>query len=102
MKPSSKELLDGISRHCANQLTYYRYNRHTLLISEKYRSGRVTALDYVQELTHHYFEQEYALKKGFRHELEAQIHATAYLNDNDYRHGIIDAIRDIIDELERE
>lgn len=102
MKHSSKELLEYISRHCTNQLTYYRYNRHALMISDKYRSGRVTALNYVQELTLYYFRKENNLKEEFRRELDLQIHAMAYLYDGDYRRGIVDALHNVIDALERE
>lgn len=89
MKRSSKESLDGISRHCTDLMSCYDHNRHTPFISEKYQSSRVTSSGHVQELTSYYFEQE-------------QSYATSYLYANDYRHGIIDAIRNIIDELEDE
>lgn len=101
MQHSSKEMLEYISRHCANELTYYRYNRHTLIVSDKYRSGRVTALNYVQELTLYYFRKENDLNREFRRKLDLQIRDMAYLYDSDYRRGIVDALLNVIDALER-
>ena len=51
MKPTSKELLEKASKHCSNQLTYYRFNATTLKVSKKYREGRLSALEYIGELT---------------------------------------------------
>ena len=39
MKLTSKELLEKVSKHCANQLTMYKFNIETLKISNKYREG---------------------------------------------------------------
>ena len=39
MNPTSKELLEKVSKHCANQLTFYKFNTSTLEISKKYREG---------------------------------------------------------------
>ena len=56
MKPTSKEVLEKISKHCSNQLTLYKFNTTTLHISEKYREGRLTALEYINELTYYYLQ----------------------------------------------
>ena len=58
MKPTSKELLEKVSKHCANQLTLYKFNTGTLKISKKYREGRLTALEYLGELSYYYMQEE--------------------------------------------
>jgi len=101
MKQSSKALLELISKECSNQLTYYKYNKHSLNISDKYRHGRVTALNYMQELTFFYFEREKDLKEQLLQDLHKQITVTALLRESDYKRGIYDAISQILQEVEK-
>ena len=66
MKPTSKELLEKVSKHCANQLTLYKFNTGTLKISKKYREGRLTALEYLSELSYYYMQEEKLIQQHFR------------------------------------
>ena len=102
MKNSSRQFLELVSNYCSNQLTYYKYNKHTLMISDKYRSGRVTALNYIQELTFYYFQKEELLRQQFISDLTRQIAHTASLQEGDYKKGIHDAINNIINEIKRQ
>ena len=99
MKESSKALLELISKECSNQLTHYKYNKHSLDISDKYRHGRVTALNYMIELTFFYFEMEKDLKEQLLQDLQKQMAFTASLRESDYKQGIYDAISKIIQEV---
>ena len=100
MQHSSREFLELVSKYCSNQLTYYTYNKQTLRVSDKYRRGRVTALQYIEELTFFYFRKEKYLKEQFIRDLRAQLSTIAYLDDNDYRAGIDDAITNVLSEIE--
>ena len=101
MKESSKALLELISKECSNQLPHYKYNKHSLEISDKYRHGRVTALNYMLELTFFYFEMEKDLKEQLLQDLQKQMAFAASLRESDYKQGIYDAINKIIQEVEK-
>lgn len=58
MKPTSKEVLEKINKHCSNQLTLYKFNTTNLKISKKYREGRLTVLEYLGELSYYYMQEE--------------------------------------------
>ena len=57
MKYTSKELLKEVRKHCSNQLTLYRFNTTTLKVSKKYREERLTALEYLGELSNYYLQE---------------------------------------------
>ncbi len=66
MKPTSKEFLEEVSKHCSNQITFYTFNKTTLQVSNKYREGRLASLKYVGELTFYYLQEERNIKHKFK------------------------------------
>ena len=102
MKPTSKEFLEGISRHCSNQITFYTFNKTTLQVSSKYREGRLTALKYIAELTCHYLQEEKNIKHEFKAQILKQMQQNSCLNNTDYKDGLYDALNDILDTLKSE
>ena len=101
-KPSSKQFLEEVSRYCYSQLTLYKFNRSTLDIDEKYREGRITALNYVADLTFYFMQQEKHIAEEFICELDKQLEAIETLKSPNYTQGIrdsIDALRQEIDKL---
>ena len=99
MKPTSKELLEEVSKHCSNQLTLYRFNTSTLQVSKKYREGRLTALEYIGELTYYFLQEEKKIQQQFTEQILKQIELNSCLNDSDYKDGLYDALNDVLDEL---
>ncbi len=101
-KPSSKQFLEEVSRYCYSQLTLYKFNKSTLDIDEKYREGRITALNYVADLTFYFMQQEKHITEEFICELDRQLEAIGTLKSPNYTLGIrdsIDALRQEIDKL---
>ena len=96
MKATSKEILEAISRHCANQTVLYRFNTGTLKISDKYREGRLTALEYISELTYYYLQEEKRLKEHFHTQLRRQMELHSCLEENAYKQGLYDALNEIL------
>ena len=72
MKPTSKELLEAVSKHCYNELTLYKFNNTTLDVSEKYREGRLTALEYLTEITYYYLQEEKKIEEDHHPCLRAE------------------------------
>jgi len=96
MKSTSKEVLEKISRYCSNQLTLYKFNTTTLQISEKYREGRLTALEYLGELTYHYLQEEKRIQEQFKEQVTKQLKLHACLDDTEYKRGLYDALNEVL------
>jgi hypothetical protein len=98
---SSKAFLEEVSRYCHTQLTLYRYNRHTLEIDEKYREGRITALNYIADLTFYFMQREKHITEEFVSELDRQIQMADILKSPQYSQGIRDSIEALRQEIEK-
>jgi len=97
MKATSKKILEEVSKHCSNQLVFYKFNTSTLQVSDKYREGRITALEYISELTYYYMQQEKKIQQEFHEQILKQIQQNACLNDSEYKKGLYDALNEILD-----
>ena len=97
MKPTSKEVLEEISKHCSNQIIFYKFNTTTLQISDKYREGRLTALEYIGELTYYYLQEEKKIQHEFHEQVLNQLQQNSCLDDSDYKDGLYDALNEILD-----
>jgi hypothetical protein len=100
-KPSSRLFLEEVSRYCYSQLTLYKFNKSSLTIDEKYREGRITALNYISDLTFYFMQQEKQLKEHFIREIKKQIEMASSLKTPAYRKGILDAVRELQREIDR-
>ncbi|MBT8343446.1 MAG: hypothetical protein KJO45_01885 [Sulfurovum sp.] len=96
MKPTSKEVLEKISKHCSNQLTLYKFNTSTLQISEKYREGRLTALEYIGELTYYYLQEEKRIQEQFKDQVTKQLKLHSCLDDTEYKRGLYDTLHEVL------
>lgn len=97
MKQTSKEVLEEVSKHCSNQLTLYKFNTSTLQVSDKYREGRLTALEYIGELAFYYLQEEKRLQQQFHDQILKQMKLYSCLDNTDYKNGLYDALNDILD-----
>lgn len=96
MKPTSKEVLEAVSKHCHNQLTLYKFNTTTLQVSDKYREGRLTALEYLTELSCYYMQEEKMLEKQFKEQIMKQLKLHSCLDDTEYKRGLYDALNEVL------
>jgi hypothetical protein len=96
MKTTSKELLESVSKHCYNQLTLYRFNTTTLQVSEKYREGRLTALEYLTELSYYYLQEEKSIEKQFKEQIMRQLTLYSCLDETEYKRGLYDALNEVL------
>ena len=99
MKPTTKEILETISKNCSNQLILYKFNTNTLNISDKYREGRVTGLQYIGNLTFFFMQEEKRLQSLFREEILRQMKFYACLEETEYKEGLYDALNDTLDQI---
>ena len=96
MKPTSKELLEAVSKHCYNELTLYKFNNTTLDVSDKYREGRLTALEYLTELTYYYLQEEKKIEEEFKKQVSKQLKLYDCLDDPEYKRGLYDALNVVL------
>ncbi len=99
MKPTSKEILERISKHCSNEITLYTFNTNTLQITNKYREGRLTSLNYISELTYYYMHEEKKIQQLFKEQIQRQLEQNSCLADNEYKRGLFDALNSILDKI---
>ncbi len=98
-KLTSKELIEKLIRHCYNQLTLYRFNKTSLQVSDKYREGRLSVLEYINNLTFYYLQEEKRIKQNFRDQILEQLRSNACLGDSDYKKGPYGALNNVLDEI---
>lgn len=96
MDASSKSYIETVSKHCYAQMTYYQFNTSTLSISEQYRAGRLTALQYASELTFQYLQEEKRLKEQFKQKLAEQLKLHKALENSEYKNGLYDGLNEIL------
>ena len=96
MKPTSKEVLEAVSNHCHHQLTLYKFNTTTLKVSDKYREGRLTALEYLSELSYYYLQEEKSIEQQFKEQVIKQLKVHSCLDDTEYKRGLYDALNEVL------
>ena len=99
MKPTTKKLLETISKNCSNQLILYKFNKNTLNISDKYREGRLTGLKYIGNLTFFFMQEEKRIQSLFREEILKQMKFYSCLEETEYKEGLYDALNDTLDQI---
>jgi len=89
----TKKILENISEDCLYQLTKYKYNKN-LDISEKYRKGKITSLQYILDLIYHFYEKDRLLKIKFESIISNEIN-TFLLKSGNYKEGINEVLSEI-------
>jgi len=97
----TRDILSDISKHTYTQITHYTFNHGTLKVDDKYREGRLTALNYVSELTLYYMRLEQEIRKQFREQIVYQMKSNSCLPESEYKHGLYDALNEILDEYRK-
>lgn len=90
----SINILETISNECHEYTTYYKYNR-SVDASEKYRSGRIDAADWINELIYFFIQKEKGFLVEFHQHLQQQKDKISILNDGDYKKGLFDQLNEI-------
>lgn len=98
---STKEVLSSLSNYCYSQLTYYKFNKRVLKVTDKYREGRLTAIKYASELTLHYMNEEKRIQSQIIEQIDMQMKSNSCLTDGDYKDGLYDALNDVLDEYKK-
>ena len=100
MKKSTKDILSNVSSNVYNNSVKYRFDKHKVY-SEKYKKGNIAVYDWVSELCFYYLQKEKNLLNEFEMILKQKKDELSNLDDNEFRDGIIDALKDVEDILDR-
>ena len=95
MKESVCQLLHRMHMESHNQLTHYRFNKHKDY-DERYRAGRVTALEWLCSLSSHYMEREKRVPDEISQVIQHEMKKIETLRNTPYRQGIEDAIKEFV------
>ena len=95
---------ETISEILNSNQTYYSFNKMDTDLSVKYRSGRVKASRWMNELIYFFIEKESKLILEFKEQLEEQRKKSLDLKDGDFKQGLLDELNEIekiLDENDR-
>lgn len=92
---SNIELIKQISSRCSDQITYYTYNNN-LPLSSKYKKGRITSANWINEICYYFLSKEKNFDKEFLELLKSKAEELDELKESDYKTGLIDEIEEII------
>ncbi|WP_309497175.1 hypothetical protein [Sulfurovum sp.] len=96
MKPTSKEYLEKVSKHCHNQIVHYKFNTTTLQVTDNYREGRLASLEYIGELVFYYMQEEKRIQQEFKEQIIKQLKFYSCLDDTEYKRGMYDALNEVL------
>jgi len=99
-KKSTRNILEDISEHCFTYMVPYKYGKQDYRGSDKYKKGRITTYEWVNNLSYYYMEQEENLKKEFILYLKSKNEEIQFLKDGDYKKGISDVLKEVLEKLD--
>lgn len=82
-------------------MVFYKFNKGILKISDKYREGRLTGLEYAAELSLYYMNMEKQIRAYFVEQIDKQMKCNSCLPSSDYKDGLYDALNDVLDEFRK-
>lgn len=94
MKKSLPQL-EIISKKLSSHQTYYSFNKMDTHLSSKYRSGRIKASKWMNELIYFFIEKESKLILEFKEQLDEQKKKSQDLKEGDFKQGLLDELNEI-------
>ena len=94
MKKSLPQL-EIISKKLSSHQTYYSFNKMDTHLSPKYRSGRIKASKWMNELINFFIEKESKLIIEIKKELDEQKKKSQDLKEGDFKQGLLDELNEI-------
>jgi len=79
----------------------YKFNKRVLKVSEKYREGRLAAINYSGDLTHYYINEEKKIRNHLVEQINKQMKEYSCLNEGEYKKGLYDGLNDVLDACRR-
>ena len=90
----SIKILEDLSNHCSSEQTRYKFSKH-IIQSDKYRKGRVDALNWINDIIFHFIQKEKNFLSEFKQHIKDQKDIISNVNDGDYKNAIFDQLNEI-------
>lgn len=90
--------LEKLSEKLNSHITYYKFNKMDQNLSNKYRTGRINAAKWMNDLIYFYIKKESTLVYEFKSEIRNQRNEISNINDGDFKQGLYDEL-DMVEEI---
>ena len=90
----SIKILEDISNNCTSEITRYKFSKH-MDKSDKYRKGRIDALNWVNDIIFYFIQKEKNFMVEFIQHIKDQKEIISNINDGDYKDALYDQLNEI-------
>lgn len=91
---NSRPILEKISDQCFSHTRIFKFNED-IDVSQKYRKGRITASQWLNELTYYYIQKESNFLEEFKEHIQSQKKELSNIKEGDYKQGLFDQLNSI-------
>ncbi|MGB3751299.1 MAG: hypothetical protein WA945_06995 [Arcobacteraceae bacterium] len=86
----SIEILEKISSQCVAEKSSYEFSK-TMDKSDKYRKGRVDALNWINDIIYHFIQKERNFINEFKEHINTQKIIISNIKEGDYKKALYDS-----------
>ena len=90
----SIKILEDLSSDCMQEKTRYQFSK-MLQESEKYKKGRIDALNWINDIIYHFIQKEKNFLSEFKQHIQDQKDIIVNINDGDYKNALYDQLNEI-------
>jgi len=90
----SIKILEELSGDCIQEKTRYQFSK-MIKKSEKYKKGRIDALNWINDIIFHFMQKEKNFLNEFKQHIQDQKDIIVTINDGDYKNALYDQLNEI-------
>jgi len=90
----SIEILEKISSQCVAEKSSYEFSK-TMNKSDKYRKGRIDALNWINNIIYHFIQKEKNFINEFKEHIKDQKDITSGIKEGDYKKVLYDQLNEV-------
>jgi|AntRauTorcE11898_2_1112593.scaffolds.fasta_scaffold79980_1 hypothetical protein len=90
----SIKILEDLSKQCVAEKSSYEFSK-TMDKSDKYRKGRVDALNWINDIIYHFIQKEKNFIPEFLQHIKDQKDIIYNIKDGDYKNALYDQLHEI-------
>jgi len=90
----SIKILEDLNTSCLSEITRCKFSKR-MSESDKYRKGRLDALNWIRYIIFHFLQREKNLISEFKQHIKDQKDVLFNINEGDYKNAIYDQLHDI-------
>lgn len=90
----SIKILEDLSSQCVAESSSYKFSK-TMKASDKYRKGRIDALNWINDIIYHFIQKEKNFIPEFIQHIKDQKNIIHNIKDGDYKNALYDQLHEI-------